>query len=159
MTFDDVLLFAISTANESPCRSKRGVAIWDKKGLIRLAHNHQPAPFICDGSERCKKTCGKTAVHAEQHAILASDPGRLSGASMLHIKTIDRKPVPSGPPSCLECSKLILQAGIAYMWLLHEGGWKWYTAAEFHQRTAETHGIQILHPDWRDCSLLTEVRG
>lgn len=41
------------------------------------------------------------------------------GTSMLHVKAVDGKPVASMAPSCLECSKLILEAGIGWMHLLH----------------------------------------
>ena len=29
---------------------------------------------------------------------------------MLHVKVVDGQAVPSGPPSCVDCSKLILTA-------------------------------------------------
>lgn len=76
--------------------------------------------------------CRKTAVHAEQDAILAAGSGCLN-ASMLHVKVVDGQLVASGEPSCVECSKLILRSGIKFMWLFHETGWKEYTADEFHK--------------------------
>lgn len=54
---------------------------------------------------------------------------------MLHIKTVDGAAVPSAGPSCLECSKLILEAGVAEMWLFLETGWTRYSAREFHTAT------------------------
>ena len=132
ISVDDVLGFAIEAAKQSPCRSKRGVVIWDQRGVISIGFNHQPGPFICDGSERCKRDCGKTAVHAEQSAILHGDPKRLTGASLLHIKVVDGKPVTSFGPSCPQCSKLILEVGISRVWLFHDKGWKSYGAEEFH---------------------------
>jgi len=111
---------AVTVAMESPCQSKRGVVISSKGGrLISRGFNHQPFPFQCDGSDRCKRNCGKTAIHAEQSAILsAHEP--LAGAWMLHVKARDGKPCASMAPSCLECSKLILVSGIAWMHLLHD---------------------------------------
>jgi len=131
-TLDDALGYAIEAAKQSPCLSKRGVAIWDDDGLISVGFNHQPAPFVCDGSERCKSNCGKTAVHAEQSAILHANPVRLRGATLLHIKVAECKPVTSMGPSCPQCSKLILECGIKRVWLFHEKGWTVYTAPRFH---------------------------
>jgi deoxycytidylate deaminase len=140
--------WAISASVRSPCRSKRGVVIFDAKGLISDGWNYQPEPFVCDGSARCKSTCGRTAIHAEQVAILqAAMRGRgclFPGACLLHVKAVKGRLVPSGPPSCLECSKLILAAGLAAVWLYHEGGWRAYNSAEFHRLSAESHGIQLL---------------
>lgn len=112
---------AVREANKSLCLSKRGVVIVDRAGtLLAKGHNHQPFPFQCNGSEQCKRTCGKTAVHAEQSAILAAHMVFPPGTSMLHVKAIDGKPVASMAPSCLECSKLILESGIGWMHLLHD---------------------------------------
>lgn len=112
--------YAVEVAMKSPCQSKRGVLIADKAGdLIGEGFNHQPSPFICDGSDACKRTCGKTAVHAEQSAILSARADVRSGW-MLHVKARDGKPCASMAPSCLECSKLILESGISWMHLLHD---------------------------------------
>ena len=116
---------AVEAARLSPCRSKRGVVIFDDL-WISSGFNHQPLPFTCDGSPECKANCGKTAIHAEQAAILRAAGDfvglgankRLVGAQILHIKVVDGQPVPSAGPSCMECSKLILQAGMVGMWLL-----------------------------------------
>lgn len=112
---------AVEVAMKSPCQSKRGVVLVSEGGdLISTGFNDQPYPFICDGSESCKRHCGKTAVHAEQRALLNATKMRLRGASMLHVKAKDGKPTASMAPSCLECSKLILASGIAWMHLLHD---------------------------------------
>lgn len=111
---------AVSVAMVSPCKSKRGVVISSADGrLIGEGFNHQPYPFICDGSDRCKANCGKTAIHAEQAAILKARES-LGGAWMLHVKANGGFPCASAAPSCLECSKLILESGIAWMHLLHD---------------------------------------
>ncbi len=165
---------AVRVAMESPCVSKRGVVISNEGGhLIAEGHNRQPFPFQCDASERCKRNCGKTAVHAEQSAILtAREP--VNGAWMLHVKAKDRKPCASAAPSCLECSKLILVSGIAWMHLLHDpiaqmlpgafvegevdgflsdGSFgalqiRRYSAVHFHYLTAEYfHRIELLLPE------------
>ncbi len=111
---------AVRRSTESPCQSKRGVVIASEDGrLIASGCNRQPFPFQCAGSEDCKRNCGKTAIHAEQAAILsAKEP--LDRAWMLHVKSKSGKPCASMAPSCLECSKLILASGIAWMHLLHD---------------------------------------
>ncbi len=140
MTHQEVVASAVRESLRSPCRSKRGVVIFDETSIICAGYNHQPSPFICDGSARCKSTCGKTAVHAEQDAILRIQRGLIPGMQMLHVKTVDGILVQSGPPSCMECSKLILESGIAHMWL-YDGLWVRYTAVEFHELTINNHGI------------------
>jgi deoxycytidylate deaminase len=126
-----IVEFAIEAANLSPCRSKRGAAIFHGECILSTGFNHKPNGFTCDGSEGCKSLCRNDAVHAEQAAIIGAGR-RFSLAEMLHVKTVDGKLVSSGPPSCLQCSKLILEAGIAAMWLYHEDGWKRYDAHTFH---------------------------
>lgn len=111
---------ATSAAMLSPCQSKRGVVIASPEGdLISHGYNDQPSPFVCDGSDECKRKCGKTAVHAEQAAIITAC-GSITGCWMLHVKAKQGKPCASMAPSCLECSKLILVSEIAWMYLLHD---------------------------------------
>lgn len=164
---------AVRRAMESPCRSKRGAVISSSDGrLISSGFNHQPFPFQCDGSERCKRNCGKTAIHAEQSAILAAHEP-VTGAWMLHAKAKQWKPCASMAPSCLECSKLILASGISWMHLLHDPAaqilpgavvvgevegflsdgtsgvlqLRRYSAADFHFLTAEYfHRIDLIVP-------------
>jgi hypothetical protein len=62
---------------------------------------------------------------------------------MLHVKVVDQEAVPSGPPSCIDCSKAILEAGIKVMWLLHEDGLKGYPALDFHNLSLAYHGLSI----------------
>lgn len=126
-----IIEFAVEASLQSPCQSKRGVAIFDGEYLVACGHNHKPAGFMCDGSKACKYKCSQDAVHAEQAAIIGA--GRAArGCEMLHVKTVDRCVVPSMGPSCLQCSKLIIEAGITAMWLYHERGWKRYEARLFH---------------------------
>ena len=123
---------AIQVSGWSPCRSKRGSVIFVGENVIAHGHNYKPHPFACDGSAACKATCRIEAVHAEQRALL--DAGRSArGAEMLHVKSVDGKLVPSGGPSCAQCSKLALAAGVTAMWLYHEAGWKRYETAEWHR--------------------------
>ncbi len=114
---------AIGVSMLSPCRSKRGAVVFGKSGIVSTGYNHPPQQMVCDRSDRCKKTCGRTAIHAEQHAIIeVIGGGDLSDSGIMHVKTVDGQPVGSGPPSCLECSKLILEAGFRSMYLVHDFG-------------------------------------
>jgi deoxycytidylate deaminase len=133
------LEWAVAATKNSPCRSKRGVVIWNNGRFVSRGWNDQPRGFVCDGSELCKATCGKTAVHAEQMALVAGNGSQFLGSELLHVKTVNGVAVPSGKPSCLECSKLILCSGISAIWLLHVGGLRKYLAAEFHRLTLENH--------------------
>ena len=138
---------AVSEAKRSNCQSQRGVIIWHQHlGLMASGHNRPPLPFVCDGSDECRKHCSKTAVHAEQNAILNFTEKKFTGVSlsdceMLHIKVVDGMPVPSGGPSCWQCSKLILQAKIKKMWLYTVDGLVGYTAEEFHKETLKNCGL------------------
>ena len=56
---------------------------------------------------------------------------------MLHIKIVDGLPVVSEKPSCWQCSKLILTAGLKSMWLYQKEGFVEYSAVDFHRITLE----------------------
>ena len=112
---------AVAVAMESPCVSKRGVVIGTSQSdFVSDGYNHQPYPFQCTSDEKCKRTCGKTAIHAEQAALLSAMRRSLRGCWMLHVKAKQDKPCASMAPSCMECSKLILESGISWMHLLHD---------------------------------------
>lgn len=149
---------AVEEALKSPCaKSKRGVALWGAlppsiwgrqlPPFLILAHNGPPSGTPCQGREICGSNCNKIAVHAEERALLKltrqmNRDGRSSlGASMLHVKVVDGELVPSGPPSCWQCSRMILEAGVASMWLYHEEGWREYPAEEFHRLTLKECGL------------------
>lgn len=148
---------AITEARKSPCsKSRRGVVIFHRglKGLTSAGihargFNGPPPPMTCDGSVECKSACSKICIHAEASALidllgLAMDPARLSDLEMLHVKVVDGQAVASGPPSCWQCSRLILKAGISKMWLLHDDGLRSYTAQEFHALTLERCGLPAI---------------
>lgn len=126
-----IVELAIEVAGWSPCRSKRGVVVFDPQTGNVVSHGHNVKPAGCDGSSQCKSTCRAEAVHAEQAALLASC-SNARGCDLLHVKAVDGRLVVSGGPSCVQCSKLALYAGIAGVWLNHEEGWKRYDIQEFH---------------------------
>lgn len=127
----------VAEAMKSPCQSKRGAAVFSVSNGVALieARGHNTRPDgACTGSDECKATCRETAVHAEQMALLHAGRNAMR-AHMVHLKVVDGRPVVSGVPSCLQCSKLMLAAGVAFVWLLHEAGWRCYPMADFHRAT------------------------
>ena len=132
-TMDEVVRAAIAAARRSSCaKDQRGAAVWHNNGgTIIAASNGPPDPFICDGSDACKASCGKVAVHAEVRAVnrylrLASGLA-CTGMNVLHIRVVNGQPVTSGPPSCVACSRDMLDAGVAEVWLWHGSeGWSWW---------------------------------
>jgi deoxycytidylate deaminase len=138
---------AVEVAGQSPCqKSKRGVVIWREGWPFHAAGwNHQPAPLACDGSAFCRANCAKLCVHAETHALLGLPVPGLAGAyraDMLHVKVVGGKAVPSGLPSCWQCSRLILDRGIRQVWLLHDAGLTAYSAENFHRVTLRTCDLE-----------------
>lgn len=133
------------------------ISLDEANEFVRLHHRHHRAvpgckfslavarsfALRCDGSDACKCVCRKTAVHAEQMAILQAE--NVHDAQMLHVKTVNGDPVVSGAPSCLECSKLILEAGIKFMWLWEPRGLVRYSAEKFHEETLRFHGMKVTH--------------
>ncbi len=121
MEIQQALMLATITGKVSPCaKSKRGVVIFhpDKTDFYS-ANNSPPYPFYCNGSAECIAACGNVAVHAEQRAIgLALQRENLSeGWQMVHAKVVNGELVAGGQPSCIQCSKIILECGITKMWL------------------------------------------
>jgi deoxycytidylate deaminase len=136
---------ALKAANSSPCaKSKRGAVVWEPLWgkILGVGHNAPPKPLQCDGSEECRASCGKVCVHAEMSALLAAGlPGSGYALDVVHLKTVDGLPVPSGPPSCWQCSRNMAVAGVEGVWLLHKDGWRRYEALEFHRLTLRHHGL------------------
>lgn len=148
--------FAVQVAGQSPCQSKRGVVIFDGDNVITNGYNVKPRGFDCDGSDACKATCRVEAVHAEQIALLAAG-AKAHQADLLHVKTVNGQLVPSGGPSCIQCSKLALVAGIAGVWLYHDSGWRRYKASEFHTLSLRAPSVAPEAPTegqhWHDHAL------
>jgi len=143
---EEALVRAVRMGAQSPCeKSKRGVVVWhpDLFDILCANHNHPPRGFSCDGSDECRANCGKHCVHAEMATIIDAKSG-LHGFHMLHVKVVDGEAVPSGPPSCPDCSKHMLEAGIHTMWLLHENGLKGYPIDEFHELSMRNRGLPVI---------------
>lgn len=139
-----IVEIAVLESTVSPCRSKRGAALFVSavNGMalnVGSGHNRKPIGFVCDGSAECKATCRQEAVHAEQHALIEAGR-RAAGAEIVHVKTVDGELVASEPPSCIQCSKLLLAAGVSGFWLFqHAVGWRYYPMADYHR-------LSLAHP-------------
>lgn len=123
-----IIELAEAKARLSPCaKSKRGAAVWRageldfvRSPIVHLGFNGPPAPFTCDGSAECRATCNRRCAHAESRAIVSAiEYEHARGAEMLHVKIngAGGSLIPGGPPSCWQCSRDALEAGIAAVWL------------------------------------------
>ena len=147
----DVIDTATRAASLSTCRkSHRGVVIFNtsKRSSRFIGWNHPPTHFACDGSDECRAHCNKLCVHAEVEALksfLQADPNRGGWWELLHVKVVEGVVVPSGPPSCWQCSREILDIDdLTHVWLLHEDGWRRYTSVEFHELTLVHNGLPVI---------------
>jgi len=138
---DKAIQAAVRAANRSPCaKSKRGVVLYRPAvaggyRILSASFNSPPEPFRCKGDATCRASCSKVCGHAEAGALLSCREPITAAVSMLHVKTVEGVLVPSGGPSCWQCSRLILQAGVPWMWLYQKAGWVRYSADIFHRLT------------------------
>lgn len=130
---------ALAAASQSPCQSKRGVALFSMNRdpqIVSIGYNYKPRGFACDGSDACKATCREEALHAEQVALVTAGV-KANGCDCLHVKSVNGGLVPSGGPSCVACSKLLLACGVVGVWLYDVEGWDRYQTHEFHRLSLE----------------------
>lgn len=144
----DTVRAAIVVASTATCgKSRRGVAILDRTQgrVVAVAANGPPVPFVCEHTALCVATCRRIAVHAEQRALMIAlnSGARARHLEIVHVKVDEAgQPVPSGGPSCVDCSKLLLDAGVYCVYLLHEGGvWRWYEAYTFHEMSLASQSL------------------
>ncbi len=155
---------ALATAALSPCRSKRGVALYDMAtGAFRGAgHNGPPRGAPCPGRAICAGTCGQRSVHAESRALRAAEVYRSMGHppgpyDLIHVElSADGGVVACAGPGCWQCSREILDVGfVGGVWLYEmtgeqqisalsnsQGRWRRYTAEEFHRVTLRNARLQ-----------------
>lgn len=136
--FAAALRQAVAHGQLSHCRkSHRGAIAWYAQGktFTFASGTNMPLGRPCDGTAGCAATCPFRCVHAEVQALNGMRRGTFSELQLLHVKVADGKPVPSGGPSCADCSKFILlfQPRVAAVWLLHADGWRNYDPEEFHE--------------------------
>ena len=118
------------------CKSQRGVVVFAKNKVVSSGTNHPPTGWSCLNNEECRESCSKICIHAEIDALK-----KYSGTKpveVLHLKVENGIGVPSGPPSCVLCSKEMAEDDrVEGIWLWHDTGWKRYGREEFHQLTLE----------------------
>lgn len=117
----------IDEARRSLCaKDRRGAGVWHRNyDHLSLGNNSPPTPFRCDAEERALL----------RYLSAAGNGLGRTGMDVLHLRVVDGEPVPSGPPSCITCSRTILEAKAARVWLWHEEGWTMYAADDFHVRS------------------------
>lgn len=122
-----VIAAAVQAATHSPCqKSKRGAAIFEPWSgrVIGIGNNHLPIDH-CTGSDRCRATCGRRCIYAEEVAVRAALHCRrviefslvAAPVELVHAKVVDGQLVGSGGPSCWQCSKLLVEVQVAGIWL------------------------------------------
>lgn len=169
---ESAILAAVAAGSLSPCaKSKRGAVVYCPGSGVVLGRgwNGQPSPFSCTGSDECHALCGRLCIHAEVRAIRDATAGfgnlgfPAGDVELVHAKVVDGQLAAGGGPSCWQCSREILDVGIAAVWLFEQvlpdrephlgrvaGGWErpgetWrrYTAEEFHRATAAHHNLPL----------------
>jgi deoxycytidylate deaminase len=162
---------AVDAARLSPCQKRKvGISVYYSlrplEGGRELAqatsasgYNGPPWTWdgddpdvegACDGSEACRRDCARRCVHAEPRAIDAITQDRRDYGHRLrlvHVKLDDAgKVMACDGPSCIDCSKQILDAGIGGIWLYEQvpdgdPAWRYYRALDFHEATERRLGI------------------
>lgn len=153
---DHVIRAALAAAAQlSPCRSKRGVALFDPRtGAHRGSGHNGPPGGSCPGRAICAGTCGQRSVHAKVRALRdamrvwipnfgSGEPGTLD---LVHVElAADGSVVACSGPSCPGCAAQIFDVGfVGGVWLYEMG----VPADEFAE--AARLGIAVLmRPFWR----------
>jgi deoxycytidylate deaminase len=124
-------------------KSKRVAALIKPNGLYVTGTNSPPSPFSCKSNEFCKKICNQICIHAEERALLLAlkQYSKVEDCICLHLKIVNCEPVVSGNPSCVTCSRKLLECGVKYMYLWQEKGWQQWTTEEFHFETLKNLGL------------------
>jgi hypothetical protein len=152
---------ALQIAAQSPCRSKRGVTLYDMRtGAFRGAGFNGP-PGGCPGRAVCAGTCGQRSVHAEVRALREAavyiryhPPGPYD---LIHVElAADGGVVACSGPSCSGCAAQILDVGfVGGVWLYEMSDWlglripppdgkpfwRRYSAEEFNRVTLQRCGV------------------
>lgn len=137
---------ALSVAAQSPCRSKRGVALYDMATGAFRGSGHNGPPQGCPGRAICAGTCGQRSVHAEVRALRAAEVYRRNGHppgpyDLIHVElAADGGVVACSGPSCPGCAAQILDVGfVGGVWLYESSAsglfsprWVRYTAQDFY---------------------------
>lgn len=131
---------AIAEALQSPCRSRRGMVLFEpRNGRIGgVGFNGPPGDGRCPGRAICAGTCGQRAVHAEVRALRDAAYQREAGSGILTLQDLlqvelaaDDSVVACDGPSCWQCSREILDVGfVGGVWLYEETRCKFCDACD-----------------------------
>lgn len=138
----EIIEAARQAALRSPCaKSKRGVVLFNPRmidhplmarrsspphAIATLGFNGPPRGFECKDSMQCRGNCAEICMHAEQRAILSAlshSTQLIDDLELVHIKAVaGPEPggggiVAGGPPSCLQCSRLVVDVELRAVWL------------------------------------------
>jgi deoxycytidylate deaminase len=134
---------ASRVARSSPCLSGKrcGSLIVKDQFVIGRANNAPPSCIVLDNCQQLSrksnfKSDPSCCLHAEQRALmkaLCHHPTHLQGSSLYYAR-IDEHGllVYSRTPRCTICSKLILDMGISFCYMLHSFGLTVYSALDFN---------------------------
>lgn len=186
---------ALAAASHSPCQKRKvGISVYrclrglpggQELVIDTNSSGYNGPPFTwnkdepdvegaCDGSEACRRDCARRCVHAEVRAIdtiVEELRDRSHLLRLVHVKLDDAGKLKAcNGPSCIDCSKFILDCGIGGIWLLENpprdpaeewsawyqgreperdpapARWRYYPAKEFHQATMVRLGIHQVAP-------------
>jgi hypothetical protein len=154
--YDDAEHPVVVSKRKRYISAKRLEGTWTEGHRVVATGTNRPMVGECDGSDACRSSCREICVHAEQAALVEAGPVRARGAEVFHLKVAEGQPVASGVPSCVQCSKAMLLAEVAGVWLLQRvvqllpnpphrvqvDRWVRWTAEEFHVETLKTLGLK-----------------
>lgn len=144
---------AATVAKKALClKAKCGAVIVKDNQIIGEGYNAPPLDQeenrMCDktfgpGKPKYDRTC---CVHAEWRAVmdaLRTNPEKVNGSKLYFTRIgADGQIKKSGKPYCTVCSRLALDAGIAYFLLWHDEGIAEYPTSEYDRLS-----YQYIHPE------------
>ena len=119
----NIIIRALEVAASSPCRSKRGVVLYDPATGAHRGSGHNGPPTGRPGRAICAGTCGQRSVHAEvralRDALVYTQHHGVGPCDLVHVElAADGGVVACGGPSCPGCAAQILDAGfVGGVWL------------------------------------------
>lgn len=142
-----VIEAAVQAARLSTCGSthRGAVAYVPAEDFIdAVGWNRPPVGGECQHTAACREDCGQVAVHAEAMVLQQCRLTlRVPIFEIVHVRADEGELQTSGPPSCWQCARLMLDDGrVIAVWLYHAvTGWRRYTIIEFYDATMATRGL------------------
>jgi hypothetical protein len=153
----------VNAAAAGPCcKSKRGV-LFIADDALSIAVNGPAGGAPCGNDDACREACASICNHAEMRAILrALLKPRTRALRKMHVIHIavdaSGRPRSKPVPSCITCSRDMLEVGVEAVWLwggdlvleedadgdkrvVAEPGWRGWPMAAFHAETLRNCGL------------------